>query len=176
MRKRRNFLIVLCLLLAMVPASAWADTIALGPPSTNWLQAFAVNSAGAGSSWNQLQIDIHGASLLGGIVLGGGSWTFSTSSNLILGSGPNGWNSTLYLGLLLLPLPNQPLFIDVFQFNNGTLMTGATTRLSWSGSSWSATNIASLTPTPVPEASMVLLMGVSALAGGVLRKRITRSG
>lgn len=176
MRKAFTSLIVLSVVLAIGPAAAWANSVALGPPNTNWLQTVAINSTGTGSpSWNQFQMQFNGVNFLGGIAWNGGSWTFSATNNLIVGSGPANWNSTLSLTLALLPLTNGSFYFDVFQFRNGTLLSGATTRLTWGGSSWSAASMPGLTPTAVPEPHTLVLIGITALVGGALRKRLTRS-
>jgi hypothetical protein len=173
LRKVVTSLIFLLVILAIPPPAAWANSVPLGPPNTNWLQGVAINNVGTGSTnWNQFQMQFYGANFLGGLAFNGGSWTFSTSSNLIVGTGPALWNSTLYVGLVMVPF-SQPFYIDIFQFNNGTLLSGASTRLSWDGSTWMATNISSLTPTSVPEASTWILLGLSALVGGTLRKRLS---
>lgn len=173
MRKIGISLIILMVVLALPPPAAWANSVALGPPNSNWLQLVAINNNGTGSShWNQFQAEFHGASFMGGYALNGGSWDFSSTNNLIVGTGPVLWHSTLYLGLAMVPL-TQPLYIDIFQFNNGVLLNGATTRLLWSGKSWTATNMPNLSPTSVPEPTTWVLLGMSALVGGVLRKRLS---
>jgi hypothetical protein len=171
MRKVFTSLIVLFVILAIAPAAAWADSIALGPSNTNWLQTIAINSTGTGtSSWNQFQMQFNGAIFLGGFSWNGGSWTYSTRNNVWIGSGPANWNSTLTLTVTLLPLTKGSFYIDVLQFSNGTLLSGADTRLTWTGGAWSASN---RNPTQVPEPQVFVLLGVTALVvGGALRNKL----
>jgi hypothetical protein len=170
MRKVFTSLIVLLVVLAIVPVAAWANSVALGPPNSNWLQNIAINSTGTGTqSWNEFQMQFNGATFLGGLSWNGGPWTYSAGNNVLSGVGPANWNSTLYLTLALFPSTKGPLFIDVFQYSNGTLLSGASTQLTWNGSTWSTSSLA---PTGVPEPHVVVLMGITALVGGALRKRL----
>lgn len=170
LKKAVTSLIGLLMILAIPPPAAWANSVPLGPSNIVGLQGIAINNAGTGyGTWNQFQAQFHGAMLLGGIALNGGSWALSATNNLLVGTGPAPWNTTLYLGLVMLPL-NQPLYIDIFQFNNGTLLGGASTRLNWTGSSWVATH---LTTTSVPEPTTWVLLGLSTLVVGMLRERLS---
>lgn len=170
MRKIFTSLIVLFVVLAIAPAAAWANSVALGPPTTNWLQTIAITSTGTGTpSWNQFQMQFNNSIFLGGLSWNGGSWTYSTSTNVLSGFGPANWNSTLTLTLALLPLTRSSFYIDVFQFSNGTLLAGASTRLTWTGSAWSAS---SLSPNPVPEPHVLVLTGLTALVWRLMRKRL----
>ncbi len=172
MKKFFTSLIALMLLVAGLSTITWANSVALGPPNSSWLQTIAINNNGTGSSsWNQFQMQFQGFSFLAGISWNGGSWTFSASNHQLVGSTSGNWNSTLYLTLGLLPTGPAPFAINVFQFNKGTLLAGATTTLTWDGKTWSAVSSPGLTPVPVPEPSVLTLLGITALLGGALNKR-----
>jgi hypothetical protein len=117
-------------------------------------------------------MQFNGVSYLGGIAWNGGSWTFSTANNLIVGSIAGSWHSTLFLTLGLVPKGSSPFSIDVFQFSNGVLQAGATTHLSWTGTKWSWTSAPGLTPNSMPEPSVFVLLAISTLTGLVMRKKL----
>ncbi len=173
MRKTFTALIFFVVTVVLLSPGAWANSVAMGPPNTGWMQNININTIGTGTGyWNGFQAEFYGANFLGGVALNGASWNFSATSSLIVGTGSALWHSTLNLSLVMLPV-STPFYIDIFQFRNGTLLTAATTRLTWTGSAWNATLMPGLLPTTVPEPTTLVFLGLSALAGGVLRKRLS---
>jgi hypothetical protein len=169
--KLATSLIVLILVLAIPPPAAWANSIVTGSVG-GWVLGVTADAGAQGNgAWNGLQIQFQGASFVIG-ASSSKSWSFSATPKLIVGTGPALWNSTLNLTLAMVPL-TTPFYVDVFQFENGTLLRGETTRLTWTGSSWTAQLVPNLTPMSVPEPTTWILLGVSVLAGGLLKKRLT---
>ena len=159
---------VLLLVLALALAAAWADSVVFGLSNSHGLLNIAINSTGTRTpSWNQFQMQFKGATFLGVLSWNGGSWTYSTGTNVLSGVGPANWNSTLYPTVALLPSTKGPFFIDVFQYSSDSLLSGASTQLMWNGSTWSASRLGT---TRVPERHVIVLMGITALVGGALRK------
>ena len=170
MRKLVTSLAVLAVIVAIPPPAAWANSV------VNWsVGGWVLNtstSAGTGNGyWNGLQVQFNGGSFLFGSA-SSNAWSFSATHNLILGTGPSSWNSTLGLTFVMFPY-STPFTVEVFQFENGVLLTGETTELTWLGSSWTAQSMPGLTPTSVPEPTTAVLLGISVLTGGVLRKMLS---
>jgi hypothetical protein len=169
MRKVFTSLIVLLLVLAIAPAAAWANSIVLGSSNINRLH-MAINRTGTGSSsWNEFQIQFNGSLLLGSITGNKGAWTFSGNKNSLTGFGPANWHSTLNLTFAMLPMTGNSFYIDVLQFSNGALLSGASTRLTWNGVRWTASG---LPPIQTPEPNVLVLMGITTAVGVFVRKRI----
>ncbi len=168
MRKVFTSLIILLVVLAIAPAAAWANAIVLGSSSINRLH-MAINRTGTGSSWNEFQMQFNGSLLLGGIAGNGSAWTFSGTKNSLTGFGPANWHSTLNLTFALLPMTGNSFYIDVFQFSNGALLSGASTRLTWNGVRWTTSG---LPPIQVPEPSIPVLLGITTVVGAFVRKRL----
>jgi hypothetical protein len=167
LRKIVLSLFVLVAIIVMPPPAAWANSV------VNWSAGGWVlnttTSAGSGNAyWNGLEVQFNGGSFLFGSA-SSSLWTFSASSSLILGTGPSSWNSTLGLTSVMLPY-STPFTIDVFQFENGVLLTGESTELTWNGSSWSASKPTSVR---VPEPTTWVLLGMSVLTGSILRKKLS---
>jgi hypothetical protein len=162
-------LIVLLLVLAIAPAAAWANSIVLGSSNINRLH-MAINRTGTGSSsWNEFQMQFNGSLLQGSITGNGGAWTFSGNKNSLTGFGPANWHSTLNLTFGLRPMTGNSFYIDVLQFSNGALLSGASTRLAWNGVRWTASG---LPPIRAPEPSILVLAGLTTLVGVFVRKRL----
>jgi len=169
MRKVFTSLIVLLVVLAIAPTAAQADSIVLGPSNVHRLHV-AINSNGTGtSSWNEFQMQFNGSFLPGGVAGKKGSWTLSATKNSLTGSGPANWNSTLTLTFALLPMTGNSFYIDVFQFSNGALLSGASTRLTWNGVLWTTSG---LPPIQVPEPSIPVLLGITTVVRVFVRKRL----
>ena len=168
MRKIATSLIVLVVLLAIPPPAAWATSSVSGSFNSGWLLNVNTSTGNGSGAWNGLQVQFNGANFLVGAA-SSNAWTFTATNSLILGTGPASWNSSLGLTLLMLPF-NTPFSVSVFQFNNGVLLTGETTQLTWTGSRWTTQNIPTLVP--VPEPTTLVLLGLSGLVGGVLRKSL----
>lgn len=169
MRKLVTSLFVLVTIIALPPPAAWANSV------VNWSAGGWVlntsTSAGTGNGyWNGLQVQFNGGSFLFGAA-SSNLWTFSASNSLILGTGPASWHSTLGLTFVMFPY-STPFTVDVFQFENGALLTQESTELTWDGHTWTAQNTG-LKPTSVPEPSTWVLLGMSVLTAGVLRKRLS---
>ncbi len=166
MRKIVLSLFVLVTIITMPPPTAWANSV------VNWSDGGWVlntsTSAGSGNGyWNGLEVQFNGGSFLFGSA-SSSLWTFSASSSLIVGTGPASWNSALGLTFVMLPW-RTPFTIDVFQFENGVLLAGESTELTWNGSSWTASKPPSV---PVPEPTTWALLAMSVLTGGILRKKL----
>jgi hypothetical protein len=168
-RKVFTSLIILIFVLAIAPAAARADSIVLGPSNVHRLHV-AINSNGTGtSSWNEFQMQFHGSFFPGGVAGKRGHWTLSATKDSLTGFGPANWNSTLTLTFGMLPMTGNSFYIDVFQFSNGALLSGASTRLTWNGVHWTASG---LPPIRVPEPNVLVLMGITTVVGVFVRKRI----
>jgi hypothetical protein len=160
LRKIFTSLIVLIAVLAFASAAARANSIVLGPSNVHRLHV-AINSNGTGtSSWNEFQMQFHGSFFPAG---------FAVKRGQLTGFGPASWNSTLTLTFAKLPMTGNSFYIDVFQFSNGALLSGASTRLTWNGVRWTTSG---LPPTQVPEPSILVLLGITTVVGAFLRKRL----
>ena len=168
MRKFVLSLFILVTIIAMPPPAAWANSV-VNWSAGGWVLNTSTSVAGNGY-WNGLQVEFNGGSFLFGAA-SSNLWTFSASNSLILGAGPTSWHSTLGLTFLMFPY-STPFTVDVFQFENGALLAGESTELSWDGHTWTAQSTG-LKPTPVPEPTTWALLGISVLTGGVLRKRFS---
>lgn len=166
MRKIVLSLFVLVTMVAMPPPAAWADSI-VNWSAGGWMLNTSTNAGTGNGYWNGLEVQFNGGSFLFGSA-SSNLWTFSATNTEILGKGPVSWNSTLGLTFVMMPY-STPFTVDVFQFENGVLLTGETTELTWNGSSWNAVNRSDVTP--VPEPTTLALLGMSVLTGGVLRKK-----
>ena len=170
MRRLARSLIVLAVIAAIPPPAAWANSV-VDWSAGGWLLSTSTSKGTGNGYWNGLQVQFNGGSLLFGTA-SSNLWTFSASNNLILGTGPASWNSTLGLTFVMSPY-STPFRVDVFQFENGTLLTGDTTELTWNGRTWTAQSTPGLTPVSLPEPTTWALLGISVLTGGVLRKKLS---
>ncbi len=169
MRKVFTSLIILLVTLAIASAVAWANSIVLGPTNVHRLHV-AINSNGTNtSSWNEFQIRFNGSFLPVGVTEKRGSWALSATKNSLTGFGPANWNSTVTLTFAMLPMTRNSFYIDVFQFSNGALLSGASTRLTWNGVRWTTSG---LPPIHVPEPSIPVLLGITTVVGAFVRKRL----
>ena len=125
MRKVFTSLILLLLVQAIAPAAARANSIVSRPSNSNGATKHSHEQHRDRHAVLESVPDaVHGATFLFVVPWNGGSWTYSTGNYVLSGIGPANWNSTFYLTLESLPSTKGPFFIDLFQYSNGTLLSG----------------------------------------------------